>query len=215
MAPAIEFARNYKDLSTDNGFQFEFVCDRCSSGHRTGFNTWVGGVAGDALRAAGNMLGGLLRRASQMGDSVRSASWERAHDAAFEEAVQEAQPAFAQCPHCTHWVCADNCWNSKRGLCKECGPDLGVEMSVAQADRSVEEIHRHARMADEDRKLSKEHWDETIVASCPECKEPLETNAKFCPGCGTKLQAARHCAECGEKVAADDKFCANCGTAAQ
>jgi len=30
----IGFIRNYNDLSTDNGFQFEFFCDRC--GHQSG-----------------------------------------------------------------------------------------------------------------------------------------------------------------------------------
>jgi hypothetical protein len=28
----IQFTRNYQDLSTDQGYQFEFSCDRCGNG---------------------------------------------------------------------------------------------------------------------------------------------------------------------------------------
>ena len=37
MAKHIEFVNNYNDLSTDTGFQFEFMCNRCGSGFRTRF----------------------------------------------------------------------------------------------------------------------------------------------------------------------------------
>lgn len=64
-------------------------------------------------------------------------------------------------------------------------------MSAAQASRSVEEVCSHAAMASEDKKLAQENWRETIVASCPECGEPLAVNAKFCPNCGHKLKKQR------------------------
>ncbi len=38
MADAVEFSRNYTDHSTDQGFQFEFFCDRCQNGFRTRLN---------------------------------------------------------------------------------------------------------------------------------------------------------------------------------
>ncbi len=37
MADKIEFVRNYSDHSTDNGFQFEFTCNRCGNGYKTPF----------------------------------------------------------------------------------------------------------------------------------------------------------------------------------
>ena len=43
MKGKIEFTRNYKDLSTDRGFQFEFLCDRCGSGFRSKFKASVSG----------------------------------------------------------------------------------------------------------------------------------------------------------------------------
>ena len=98
---------------------------------------------------------------------------------------------------------------------KDCAPDLGVEMSVAQSSRSVEEVWAHAAMAEEDEKLGKEYWRETIRASCPQCNAPLATNAKFCPECGVKLKGTTHCAECGAKLQPGAKFCAECGTKVQ
>lgn len=43
--------------------------------------------------------------------------------------------------------------NNKKDLCKQCAPDLGVEMAKAQAERSVQEIHAHACMAEEEKRL--------------------------------------------------------------
>jgi len=211
MAEKIEFVRNVQDLSTDKGFQFEFACDRCGSGYRSQFKaSLLGGVA-DALSTASGIFGGILGRAADVGRQVRDAKWHQARDAAYAEAVKELTPSFIQCPRCMAWVCRSNCWNSKRGLCKNCAPDLGVEMSAAQAERSVEEIYRHAQMAEEDKHLGAQTWKQTIRASCPRCEHPLETDAKFCPNCGEKLVAEAKCAKCGAKLAPNAKFCAQCG----
>jgi len=207
----IEFVSNYSDLSTDKGFQFEFNCDRCSNGFRTRFRPWTVGSVSSVLDAAGSLLGGVFNTAADVGERVRSAGWQKAHDEAFQESVQEVRPSFIQCPRCFTWVCRKSCWNSKRGLCKECAPDLGVEMSAAQASRSVEEVWAHAKMAEEDKKLAEGNWRETIVASCPNCGAPQATNAKFCPECGTKIKTAETCSKCGAKLTAGAKFCPECG----
>lgn len=211
MSNKIEFVRNYSDLSTDKGFQFEFCCDRCGTGYRTRFKPSVTGTISSAIDAAGSLFGGILGRASNLSDRVHSAAWEKAHDGAFEEAVNELKPDFIQCPRCSSWVCRKSCWNTKRGLCKECAPDLGVEMSAAQASRSVEEVWAHAKMSEEDKKLSEGNWRETVRASCPECEAPLATNAKFCPECGAKLKTASNCPGCGSKITTKAKFCPECG----
>jgi len=211
MSNKIEFVRNYSDLSTDKGFQFEFCCDRCGTGYRTRFKASVTGTISSAIDAASSLFGGILGRAANLSDRVHSAAWEKAHDEAFEEAVNELKPDFIQCPRCSSWVCRKSCWNTKRGLCKGCAPDLGVEMSAAQASRSVEEVWAHAKMSEEDKKLSEGNWRETVRASCPECEAPLATNAKFCPECGAKLKTASNCPGCGFKITAKAKFCPECG----
>lgn len=215
MSDKIIFVRNYSDLSTNRGFQFEFSCDRCGTGYRTQFKPSVIGTVSGVLDAAGSLFGGLFGRAADIGDRVRSASWKRAHDEPFEEAINEIKPEFAKCPRCSAWVCRETCWNTTKGLCKGCAPDLAVEMSAAQANRSVEEIWAHAAMAEEDKKLSQENWRENIRASCPKCEAPLASKAKFCPECGAKIETAVFCENCGAKMGNGAKFCGECGTKKQ
>jgi hypothetical protein len=211
MSDKIQFSRNYSDLSTDRGFQFEFHCDRCSKSFRTRFQASATGTVSSILDAASGLFGGIFGSAADISDRVKSASWQKSRDEAFEKAIKEVQPELIQCPRCSSWVCRDGCWNTKKGLCKGCAPDLGVEMAAAQASRSVEEIWAHAAMAEEDKKLSTENWRENIMASCPECEAPLAANAKFCPGCGAKLKEKKHCTSCGAVLTPGAKFCGECG----
>ena len=83
MSERIEFTRNYEDLSTNQGFQFEFKCDRCGTGYRTRFQGSALGTAATALNTASNIFGGLFNSLSNASENVRSASWEKAHDDAF------------------------------------------------------------------------------------------------------------------------------------
>ncbi|HBX70168.1 MAG TPA: zinc ribbon domain-containing protein [Chloroflexi bacterium] len=213
MNQKIEFTRNYSDRSTNQGFQFEFFCDRCSTGYRTRFLPSTIGTVTNALDAASGLFGGLLGRAANLGERARSATWEKAHDDAFTKAMEELKPDFVQCPRCSSWVCRKSCWNNQKGLCKQCAPDLGVEMAASQASRTVEEIWAHSQMAEEDRTMLKEEsWRQGVRATCPSCNAPLANNAKFCPECGAKIQSEAHCTECGAKLAAGAKFCAECGT---
>jgi hypothetical protein len=206
VADKIQFVRNYSDLSTNKGFQFEFYCDRCGSGFRTRFKPSVTGTVTGVLDAAGSLLGGLFSRAADVSERVRSVSWEKAHDEAFVAAAEELRPDFVQCPRCSSWVCRSGCWNNKKGLCKECAPDLGVEMAAAQASKSVEEVWAHAAMAEEDKKLATEYWRETIRASCPQCEAPLSSNAKFCPECGAPLKVRENCPACGTKLTPGENY---------
>lgn len=213
MDERIEFTRNYSDQSTPKGFQFEFYCDRCATGYRTRFQAFALGTVSGALDAANSLFGGFFSQAADLGERARSAAWEKAHDEAFTKATVELKPEFVQCPRCSNWVCRKSCWNQGRGLCKNCAPDLGVEMSAAQASRTVQEIWAHSKMAEEDRQmLTEKSWREGVRATCPACEAPLAANVKFCPECGAKIKAERHCTDCGAKLAEGAKFCAECGT---
>lgn len=204
----IKFVRNYKDLSTDRGFQFEFFCDRCGSGYQTRFEASATGLAAEALDTVGDILGGVFGRAAQVGDRIHSAAWEKVHDDAFEAAVQEARPHFLQCRRCGQWVCKEVCWNSQRGLCKECAPDLQAEYAAAQVDAAIQEARREARDVDY---VSEETLKQTIVATCPQCGADLLGQAKFCPECGAPLKVEKFCTECGSEIPAGAKFCPECG----
>jgi len=212
----IQFTRNYTDESTERGFQFEFFCDRCGTGYRTRFQPSALGTVSGALDAAGSLFGGIFGQAADLGERVRSASWEKAHDDAFVKATEELKPDFIQCPRCSSWVCRERCWNSGKGLCKNCAPDLGVEMAAAQSSRTVEEIWAHSKMAEEDREMLQEKsWREGVRATCPECGVPLERNVKFCPECGAKIRQELSCTGCGAGVPAGSKFCPECGARVQ
>lgn len=215
MAQKIEFTRNYTDQSTNQGFQFEFHCDRCGTGYRTRFQPSALGTVSSALDAAGGLLGGIFGRAADLGEKARSATWEKAHDEAFIKATEELKGDFMQCPRCNSWVCKKNCWNTNKGLCKHCAPDLGVEMAAAQASRTREEIWAHSKVAEEDRNMLKEEsWRAGVRATCPNCNAPLAANTKFCPECGAKISGEAHCTQCGAKLAPGAKFCAECGAKA-
>lgn len=212
MSEIIEFVRNYSDLSTDQRFQFEFCCDRYQSGVRTAFKGFVVGTVSNVLDAARGLFGGVFGTAASVSGHVKTAAWERAHDGAFREALEEARPSFIQCPRCSAWVCRKACWNEERALCKNCAPDLGVETAAAQADKSVEEIWAHAAMAEEDKKLATAAWRDTITAACPQCGKTLDAvDAKFCPECGVQIKGKVLCTQCGAKLPPGSKFCAECG----
>lgn len=126
MSEKINFSRNYHDLSTDTGYQFEFFCDQCGNGYRSTFRGSFTGRASHLLNAASTMLGGVLGSVPSDANGARDAGWERAHEKAFLEAIEELSPRFIQCPHCMKWVCREECWNLKKGVCTDCAPDPGV-----------------------------------------------------------------------------------------
>ena len=212
MSQKIEFTRNYSDTSTDQGFQFEFYCDRCGTGYRTRFQSFAMGTVSSLLDAANSLFGGILGRAADLGEQARSATWENAHDQAFVKAVEELKPDFVQCPRCSSWSCRKSCWNTNKGLCKQCAPDLGVEMAAAQASRTVEQIWAHSQVAESDREMLKEQsWRAGVRATCPSCHAPLEANKKFCGECGAQIQLQEHCTDCGAVLIPGKKFCGECG----
>lgn len=87
-------------------------------------------------------------------------------------------------------------------------------MAAAQADKSVEEVRAHAKMAEEGKHLTEADWRGGTTASCPTCVAPQSTNAKFCPECGADLKTVTHCTHCGAKLRPEATFCNECGTKA-
>jgi len=210
---AIEFTRNYTDLSTDRGFQFEFHCDRCGNGYKTAFQAWTMGTVSGALDAASSLFGGVFGEAANLSERARSATWQQARDKAMVDAVTQVKPNFLQCPHCLRWVCKKSCWNQQRGLCKDCAPDLAVEISAQQSAKAMEQIQTSVGVDAEDEKLIGSVGKTKVAASCPNCHAPLASNAKFCPSCGFKLaDVATLCKKCGVKLSPGAKFCPECGT---
>jgi hypothetical protein len=203
----IAFTANHTDHSNASGFQFEFHCDKCHNGYMSTFQASKIGMAGGFLRAASSIFGGVLGNVADAGDHVKDALRGKAWDDAFSKAVAEGKQHFKQCSRCGKWVCPEHCWNTKRGLCENCAPDLEEEASAAQATAAKEQVWDKARAKDQTGglDLSIEH-----AAVCPHCGAKAE-GGKFCPECGKPLRAKGQCPKCGAKVEANVKFCPECG----
>ncbi len=203
----ISFTENHQDLSTDRGYQFKFLCDHCQNGFLTGFQTSVTGTAGGLLRAAGSMFGGVFGSAAQGAFEVQRVVGGKAHDDAFRTAVEEAKGHFKQCTRCGKWVCPENCWNARRGLCKQCAPDLEEERAAAQAQATKDQIWQKASATDYAGKV--DMVSEAAVL-CPHCGARTE-GGKFCPACGGQVQVRIKCPQCGAEAQEGTKFCPECG----
>jgi hypothetical protein len=202
------FTRNYVDHSNDQGFQFEFKCDKCGNGWRSAYQTNTMGVAASIFRVAGSMFGGVLGRAAYAGDAAKDMLRGKAWDDAFATSVVEGKAHFKQCTRCGRWVCPEVCWNVDRSLCDECAPKLQEEMSAAQAQAAKEQVWEKARLTDQ---TAKADLTQHKQAACSHCGAP-STGGKFCGECGKPLQAVQeNCGKCGAKMGAAAKFCPECG----
>ncbi|QTA83093.1 SPFH domain-containing protein [Desulfonema limicola] len=53
------------------------------------------------------------------------------------------------------------------------------------------------------------------VFTCPDCKNNIPQDAKFCPQCGHQQVIFRQCANCGKNITPNAKFCPRCGQSAE
>lgn len=204
----IAFTRNHTDHSNDNGFQFEFHCDKCGNGRMSPFKPNAMGMASTLLRAAGSLFGGRLHDAANAGGHLKDALRGGARDDAFSEAVSACKPHFRHCTRCGHWVCPEACWNEEVGLCEACAPNLTEHAAAISAQVAVEQLHEKARQSDQTGGMD---MTQKKVAACPHCKAPGQAG-KFCNSCGKPLAGAKaFCTECGKEMTAAAKFCPDCG----
>ena len=215
------FTRNYNDLSTEAGFQFEFCCDCCGNGFKSTFvrsSTYgqkqkserfgrLASTFGSLLGGHASELGWAVERGSDaMGNRFdnQSPAWRKEYEQAFDAAQSEVRAEFRKCPACNKWVCAD-CWNEEDGLCTECAPREASYVAQARSramQRNIDEAAETATV-----------WQgklETRTTVCPKCGKPAG-NGKFCNNCGAPLGTNR-CPNCGAEVALGLKFCGECGS---
>jgi hypothetical protein len=204
----IEFVENYDDLSTDQGFQFKFRCNRCGNGYMSSFVPNNLGVAGDLLRAAGGLFGGILGSAGNAAYNVQRAIGGPAHDNAIRQAVEEVKPLFNQCHRCGTWVCKEICWNPEKGLCKQDAPILGEEIAASQAAAMAVQVREKAFASDQTQGAD---LTQQRAAACRNCGADVGS-AKFCPECGTAVVQKLTCVNCHAEIPAGVKFCPECGT---
>jgi hypothetical protein len=202
------FTSNNRDHSNEQGFQWEFFCDKCGNGWRSQFKTNKLGVAASFLRAAGSFFGGTAARASWAGEHLKDALRGGAWDEAFAEAIAEGKAKFKQCTRCGKWVCPEVCWNAERGLCEECAPDEGEQAAAIQAQVAVEQMWDKARKSDQTdgRDMKKKQ----VAGGCPSCGA-AGGGGKFCAECGAPLKPQKLVCACGTELQPKAKFCPECG----
>ena len=205
--PRVEFTNNHQDLSTENGFQFKFICESCGNGYLSSWRANKVGIAGSLLRGAGQIFGGVFGSAAAGSYEIQKAIGGPAHDEAIAEAVTEIKPQFNQCKHCGQWVCGQVCWNAERSLCTKCAPILQREMASQQAQIAAQQAAEKLRQHDQTEGVN---FDATAVVHCPACGVEAH-GGKFCQACGGSLAPKTECQRCGSKLTPGVKFCPECG----
>jgi hypothetical protein len=205
--PRIPFTSNYTDLSSQQGFQFKFFCNKCGNGYMSTFQANRFGTAAQAANVAASFLGGIFGRAAQAAPQLLSMVAGPQHDSALDAAVREISPLFKQCTRCGQWVCEPVCWNEKAGLCESCAPDLDEEIAAAQAQAARQQAFTKAQEVDY---LAQRNLAQVVSAICPSCGAKTQ-GGRFCPECGTSISQKRKCAHCGAEADGAPKFCPECG----
>lgn len=213
MAAPVVFTSYYSDQSNDNGFQWEFRCDRCSTEYRSSYQQNYFSRGRGLLRVLRDLFGdrfSVLYKASSAADSY-SNTWggsaSSTKDKAFATAVDEVGHDFRLCGGCGSWVCARICWNEQVGRCTRCSPMVAHQLAQAQAEAREVQIRDAAHRQD----WAQQHDVATPVrVSCPTCGATT-SGGRFCSACGTALDLRSDCRGCGREVQAGAAFCSNCG----
>ena len=126
MAEIVAFTDNIRDLSNHEGYQFEFVCERCGNGYRSPYREHQGEGPGPAP-AASSLLGNRIQSLNNISNAAETMSYDRGtnspqKDKAMKEAVEAVKDKFKQCRGCGNWVCVPVCWNHEVGQCLTCSP---------------------------------------------------------------------------------------------
>ena len=204
----VRFTDNYTDHSTEAGYQFEFFCERCGNGYKSGFQASAIGVGSKVARGLGGLLGGGLSNIGYAGQEAKDLTESQAKDKALAKAVQEMEPYFHQCHKCGNWVCHEICWNEEVGLCVNDAPKLEQELAGMQSEAQLQQVRDKVQKVDY---ASDVNVERRQVALCPNCGAEAEPSAKFCASCGQTLSMPVTCAKCGTESPRGTKFCPECG----
>jgi len=211
MTEHVPFTDNVTDLSNEDGFQFEFRCERCGNGFRSAFQRDLRSTGQKLARGLSGFLGGPLAQAGYMADRLLDRGTNSpAKDAALRAATAEIAPRFHQCRGCGDWVCGDGCWNTDVGQCVRCSPVVVEELARLQAEARRSQMQQRLESVD---LVGATPLSQQAQPRCPSCGAQSH-GGKFCVECGASLVTTRACSGCGTDLAQNARFCAECGTAA-
>ena len=125
------FADNVRDLSTPNGYQFEFVCERCGNRYLSPFVRDKIDFGRVLARALGGLIGTSSPQLAHVGAWVEGPGGPvvepgpAARNRAVERAAETVREVFRQCRGCGDRVCDDVCWHES-GQCVSCARSASV-----------------------------------------------------------------------------------------
>ncbi|WP_122186258.1 zinc ribbon domain-containing protein [Nocardia stercoris] len=213
MPGPVVFTSYYTDESNDNGFQWEFHCDRCRTTFRSPFEQNYFSRGRGALRVVRDLFGDQFRALDKVSNAAEdfSNNWggqgSSTKDKAFAKAVDAVKQGFRLCGGCGSWVCTQVCWNEQVGQCTQCSPLVAHQIAQAQAEARGVQIREAAYQQNYVQNID---MGAPARVNCPTCNTPT-TGGKFCGACGTSLAPSAHCTECGTQQAPGSVFCSNCG----
>jgi hypothetical protein len=228
MAALIPFTSNYTDVSTYEGYQFEFHCQRCGNGYRSAFRHSVTGFGGRLAALGGGIVGGEI--GSRVQEVGLLAQWDRSstrgstNDKRLLEASEDVAGHFVQCRGCAEWVCRDVCWDGRAGCCSRCVPPPAAEqapgfgpsgLGPGQPGYGPSPGYGQPGPCGQPSgygppRVSLRHpgRPSSPAVCCTNCG--ATTAGRFCAQCGTPL-APPACTGCGAP-AQGTPFCPQCGT---
>lgn len=155
------FTKKITDLSSDKGYQFEFHCDKCDKGVRTGLITSSMDISTGLLGAASSLFGGF----SAAGENLKKKIGGEHNEHAFAAAINEIKPKFTE--RGGLWLCKDCAAAPAQTSACACGAPLTGSKFCGACGKPA-----------------------AIAAPCSKCKAEIPAAAKFCPECGTPAPSA-------------------------
>ena len=163
----IRFTANHQDLSTDRGYQFKFLCDKCGNGYMSRFQPSLTGTAGglfarpeissvESFRAQATALTRFNAQSGAKRTTARSRKRSRKLRFISSNALAAAN-GFAR-------MCAGT---RRPGLCEGCAPDFEEDFAAnkaqAMSQAAQNQLYEKARQTD-----YASATDMSAGASCPE-----------------------------------------------
>ncbi len=195
-----------------------FYCDVCGREFRS--QPDIGNtITQDIGRQA---MGGFLRKIPLVGgavaDNVTGQDPRYTYNltpAQLENAWQQAQVHFRECPTCSRIVCLSD-FDAQSGYCNEDSPRTNeiAEARGEQAGAAIKGIASAFGLGEAFKQVGEAAKKATTsMARCPNDGTLAAPGTKFCPNCGTPMvqPAVDVCPNCGTETHGA-KFCPNCGT---
>ncbi|MBC3762308.1 zinc ribbon domain-containing protein [Quadrisphaera oryzae] len=209
MPEHIPFTDNVTDLSNEDGYQFEFRCERCGNGYRSAFRRDFRSTGQKLARGLGGLFSGSLSQVGYMADRLLDRGTNSpAKDDALRAATAEIAPRFHQCRGCGDWMCGDGCWNDQVGQCVRCSPNAVEELAQLQAEARRRQVAERLETID---LVPKVPLARQAQPRCPACGAQAHSGGAFCSDCGTSLAPVVSCTGCGAQAARGARFCVTCG----